>query len=172
MQKTWKYFISIPLCAHARVFHLDRARCDLNSRSDHAPSFLSILMPPNIYGKLHFFISPLLSFFYFSSSFFAHFFPLTISIYMCIVSSNDDSYIDGKRWVDTFEQLIGRRDLFFALCLEQLFLPLIVSPSLILAWLTTQSLTAMTVVTYVLIKRQANLLLSKIVDENKKFSII
>ena len=73
------------LYARARVFHLDRARCDLNSRSDHALSFLSILMPLNIW-KITFFISPLLSFFY-SFDY----------LYVYGVFSNDDSYIDGKR---------------------------------------------------------------------------
>jgi hypothetical protein len=39
------------------------------------------------------------------------------------MSTNDDKQVDEKRWVDTFEQLIGRQDSLFALCLEQLSLP-------------------------------------------------
>ena len=130
MEETWKYFISIPLCVHTRVFHLDRARCDLNSRSDHAPSFLSTLMVLHRRKITFFSISPLLSLFFLLllllllSRFV--FFGRSINASV-VCSSNDDNYIDGKRWVDTFEQLIGRQDSFLALCLEQLLLPLIVS---------------------------------------------
>ena len=42
--------------------------------------------------------------------------------------STNDSYIDKKTWVDTFEQLIGRQDLLFALCLEQILLSLLSPP--------------------------------------------
>jgi hypothetical protein len=105
MEKTQKYFISIPLC--------ERARHDAMWTHDRIILSLSLLMLVYIRKIAFFFyLSPLSSLFF------------SLSLWVC---SNDDSQVDEddeKRWVDTFEQLIGRQDSLFALCLEQLSFPL------------------------------------------------
>jgi hypothetical protein len=136
MEKTQRKILLVFLLARPRVPSRSRAkRCDVNWRSDHPLSLsLSLFTDATIHRENGIFFYLALALFlslwcFFFSSFL--FFSLTLW-----VTKNDDHQVDENRWVDTFEQLIGRQDSLFALCLEQLSLPFSLLSLLRLALLT------------------------------------